>query len=177
MELQVDVRNLTMRKVWQEKIDEEKEKLGRHHPGLIRHLRVTIEGTRHHKEGGYEILLVATVPNDTVVVKRKGEKVIPLLVDAFNTLGLQLKELQRKRRQTAKVQESIPFSDLQGVIDRLFIEESYGFIVTKDGQDIYFHENSLKDLTLNQLTIGDEVLFGQTENAEGPCAAWVKAVK
>jgi len=175
MEIQVDVRNLTMRNTWQEKIDEEKEKLTRHHPGLIQHLRVTIEGTKHHKEGGYEILVVATVPNDTVVVKRKGEKVIALLVDAFNTLGLQLKEMQRKRRQTAKVQEGIPYNDTQGVIDKLFLEESYGFILTSEGQDVYFHENSLKDLTMNQLAIGDQVRFGQAEGEMGPCAAWVRA--
>lgn len=175
MEIQVDVRNLTMRNTWQEKIDEEKEKLTRHHPGLIQHLRMTIEGTKHHKEGGYEILVVATVPNDTVVVKRKGEKVIPLLVDAFNTLGLQLKEMQRKRRQTAKIQEGIPYNDTQGVIDKLFLEESYGFILTSEGQDVYFHENSLKDLTMNQLAIGDQVRFGQAEGDMGPCAAWVRA--
>lgn len=175
MEIQVDVRNLTMRNTWQEKIDEEKEKLTRHHPGLIQHLRMTIEGTKHHKEGGYEILVVATVPNDTVVVKRKGEKVIPLLVDAFNTLGLQLKEMQRKRRQTAKIKEGIPYNDTQGVIDKLFLEESYGFILTSEGQDVYFHENSLKDLTMNQLAIGDQVRFGQAEGDMGPCAAWVRA--
>lgn len=177
MELQVDVRNLTMRSQWQGKIDEEKEKLGRHHPGLIHHLRITIEGTKYHKEGGYALVLVASVPNDTVVVKRKGEKIIPLLGDAFNTLGLQLKELQRKRRQTAKVQEGIPFIDVQGVIDRLFADQSYGFIQTPDGRDFYFHENCLKDLAMNQLAVGDAVVFGQAESDIGPCAAWVRAVK
>jgi cold shock CspA family protein len=177
MELQVDVRNLTMRSQWQEKIDEEKEKLSRHHPGLIHHLRVTIEGTRSHKEGGYGLTLVASVPNDTVVVKRKGEKVPPMLGEAFNTLGLQLKELQRKRRQTVKVKEAIPYSDLQGVVDKLFLDQSYGFIQTANGQDIYFHESCLKDLAMDQLAVGDAVIFGQAESEKGPCAAWVRASK
>jgi cold shock CspA family protein len=177
MELQVDVRNLTMRSAWQEKIEEEKTKLTRHHPGQIQHLRVTIEGTKHHKEGGFETLVVATIPNDTVVVKRKGDKVIALLVDAFNTLGLQLKESQRKRRQTAKVHEGIPYSDLQGVVDKLFVDESYGFILSTDGRDVYFHESSLKDKNIADLTIGDEVRFAQAEGDKGPCAAWVKTVK
>ena len=109
MELQVEARNLHMRKTWLDKVEEEKERLSRHHPGLVHHLRTTIEGTKHHKEGGYELRLVASVPNDTVVVKRKGEKVVPLLVDAFNTLGLQLKEMQRKKRQTIKTQEGPRF--------------------------------------------------------------------
>jgi cold shock CspA family protein/ribosome-associated translation inhibitor RaiA len=177
MELQVDVRNLTMRTAWQEKIDEEKAKLIRHHPGLIQHLRVTIEGTRSHKEGGCELLIVATVPNDTVVVKRKGDRVIALLGDAFNTLGMQLKEMQRKRRQTAKIQEGIPYDNLVGIVDKLFLDESYGFILTADGRDVYFHENSLKDISIGELAIGDEVLFAQAEGEKGPCAAWVKAAK
>jgi len=111
MELQVEGRNVEIRKVWQEKIEEEKERLNRHHPGLVHNLRVTIEGTASHKEGGYELRVVATVPNDTVVVKRKGESVRPMLGDAFDTLGLQLKELQRKRRQTTKVGSKVEESE------------------------------------------------------------------
>lgn len=109
MELKVEGRNLDVRKSWQDRIDEEKARLMRHHPGLILNLRVTIEETTSHKQGGYEVRLVTGVPNDTVVVKRKGDSVAPLLVEAFDTLGLQLKELQRKRRQTGKVAE--PFSE------------------------------------------------------------------
>jgi hypothetical protein len=59
MELQVEARNLEIRKVWQEKIDEERTRLDRHHAGFIQNLRVTIEGTSSHKEGGYELRLIA----------------------------------------------------------------------------------------------------------------------
>ena len=99
MELKVEGRNLNVRKSWQEKIEEEKERLIRHHPGLILNLRVTIEETTSHKQRGNEVRIVAAVPNDTVVVKRKGDSVRPLLIDAFDKLGLQLKEMQRKKRQ------------------------------------------------------------------------------
>lgn len=176
MEVQVESRNVEVRKSWSEKIEEEKERLTRHHPGLVHHLRVTIEGTTHHKAGGYELRLVASVPNDTVVVKRKGETVRPLLVDAFDTLGLQLKELQRKRRQTTKVQESASAPG-EGVIKRIFPGESYGFIATPQGQEIYFHENALKDLTLDQLAEGDSVRFGEGDGDKGPCAVWVKVLR
>ena len=43
MELQVEARNLEIRKLWQDKIDEEKTRLERHHAGFIHHLRITIE--------------------------------------------------------------------------------------------------------------------------------------
>jgi cold shock CspA family protein len=178
MELQVEARNLEIRKAWQEKIDEEKTRLNRHHAGFIHNLRVTVEGTYSHREGGYEVRLVASIPNDTVVVKRKGEKVIPLVVDAFNTLGLQLKELQRKRRQSYKVQpEAAKSSGGEGVVKSIFPYESYGFILTPQGQEIYFHENALKDISMNQLSEGDGVKFGEAQGDKGPCATWVKVAK
>lgn len=174
MELQIETRSLELRKSWQEKIDEEKERLIRHHPGLVHNLRITIEATKHHQKGGYEVRVVAAVPNDTVVVKRKGEKVGPLLTEAFNTLGLQLKELQRKRRQTIKFKENVPYSDAAGVITRIFTDEAYGLIRTPEGQEVYFHENSLKSMALNQLAEGDRVIFGQDLGEDGLCAAWVR---
>ncbi|MBW2466263.1 MAG: HPF/RaiA family ribosome-associated protein [Deltaproteobacteria bacterium] len=178
MELQVEARNLEIRKVWQDKVDEEKARLDRHHAGFIHNLRVTIESTSSHREGGYEVRLMATIPNDTVVVKRKGEKVVTLLVDAFNTLGLQVKEQQRKRRQSFKMQpETAKGTGGEGVVKSLFPYESYGFIVTPQGQEIYFHENALKDVTMNQLSEGDGVRFGEGQGDKGPCAAWVKLAK
>lgn len=177
MELQVDGRNLEIRKVWQDKITEEKERLGRHHPGLVHNLRISIEATTHHKQGGYEVRVVATVPNDTVVVKRKGEAVRPLLVDAFDTLDNQLKELQRKRRQTTKITADEAVGAQTGLIKKLFPLESYGFITTSDGRELYFHENALKDLAMDALTEGDEVKFGEADGDKGPCATWVKSGK
>lgn len=178
MELQVEGRNVEIRKVWQEKIEAEKERLDRHHPGLVHALRVTVEGTDAHREGGYELRVVASVPNDTVVVKRKGESVRTLLGDAFETLGLQLKEMQRKRRQTGKVVEhELEATVGEGVIKKLVPFESYGFIATPDGREVYFHENALKDLVMDRLSEGDEVKFGMGEGDKGPCAAWVRAAR
>jgi len=177
MELQIEGRNLEIRKAWQEKIEEEKGRLDRHHPGLVHHLRISIEETSGHKAGGHEVRLVASVPNDTVVVKRKGETVRPLLVEAFDTLGLQLKELQRKRWQTGKEPEAAAVGPALGTIKSLFPYESYGFLVTLDGQDVYFHENALKDVAMAQLAEGDEVRFGEGEGDKGPTAAWVRLAK
>ena len=175
MELKVEGRNLDLRKSWQEKIEEEKERLGRHHPGLVFNLRVTIEETSHQKQGGYKVGIVAAVPNDTVGVKRKGESVRPLLIDAFDKLGYQLKELQRKRRQTNKVPDAAEVLDTVGMIKSLSPYESYGFITTIGGQEIYFHENALKDVTMDDLSEGDKVSFGVTDGDKGPQATWVRS--
>lgn len=179
MELKIEARNLDMRKGWLDKIEGEKAKLIRHYANLVLHLRVTIENTANHKEGGFEVRLVATVPNDTVVVKRRGEKVLALLVEAFDVLGLQLKEIVRKKQdhKSVKAQGAVLGGNGSGVIQRLFPQDSYGFIVTSDSQEIFFHEAVLKDMLMTDLKEGDPVMFGVTEGEMGPQATYVRAEK
>ncbi len=177
MELKVEARNVELKKGWQMKIDEEKEKLVRHHAGFVLHLRVSIEATTHHKEGGYEVKIVASVPNDTVVVSRKGERVRPLLIEAFDVLALQLKEILRKKRKSKKQAEPAAAADSVGVINKVSPHESYGFITTYDDREIYFHENALKNAEIDDLAEGDSVIYGESTGDKGPQASWVRVSK
>ena len=88
MELKIEARNVELRKGWQTKIQDEQAKLIRHYTNFVLHLRVSIAATTHYKEGGFEIKLVATVPNDTVVVTRRGENVRAVLTESFDVLAL-----------------------------------------------------------------------------------------
>ncbi len=177
MELKVEARNVELKKGWQIKIEEEKEKLLKHHAGFVLHLRVSIEATSHHKEGGYEVKVVASVPNDTVVVSRKGEMVRPLLIEAFDVLALQLKEILRKKRKTQKQAEPAAAADSVGVINKVSPHESYGFITTFDEREIYFHENALKNVEIDDLAEGDSVIYGESLGDKGPQASWVRVAK
>jgi cold shock CspA family protein/ribosome-associated translation inhibitor RaiA len=175
MELKIEARNVDLRKGWQTKIEEEQEKLIRHYPNFVLHLRVSIEATSHYKEGGFEIKLVATVPNDTVVVTRRAETVRAALTESFAVLALQLKEIQRKKRKIKKQPSQGDGADKFGFIRKLSPHESYGFITSADKRDIYFHENALKDMNMDELTEGDAVVFGETIGDKGPQASWVRA--
>jgi cold shock CspA family protein/ribosome-associated translation inhibitor RaiA len=177
MDLKVETRNLDMRAGWQEKIEEEREKLIRHYANFVLHLRVSVEATPGYKEGGYEVSLVASVPNDTVVVKRWGEKVHPLLVETFDVLNQQLKDIVRKKHDhkheaSVKVLGGAP-GDTRGTVQRVFDE--YGFIMTLDNQEVFFHANSLKELSMNELEEGAAVCLALEEGEKGLQAAWVKA--
>jgi cold shock CspA family protein len=174
MELKVEARNVELKKGWQVKIDEEKEKLIRHYAGFVLHLRVAIEATAHHKEGGFEVKVVASVPNDTVVVSRKGEIVRSLLTEAFDVLSLQLKEILRKKRKVIKQPEQFVETDSVGIVHKVSPHESYGFITTFDHREIYFHENALKNVAIDDLVEGDSVLFGESFGDKGPQASWVR---
>ncbi|MCI5220301.1 MAG: HPF/RaiA family ribosome-associated protein [Candidatus Electrothrix sp. LOE2] len=178
MDLKVEARNLDMRTGWQEKIEEEREKLIRHYANLVLHLRVTIAATPGYKEGGYEISLVASVPNDTVVVKRWGEKVHPLLVESFDVLGLQLKDIvgkknNHKHQVSPKTQGGVPGGDACGTVERMFAE--YGFIMTHDKQEVFFHANALKDVSMDDLEEGAAVSLAMEDGVKGLQAVWVKA--
>lgn len=177
MELKIEARNVEMRKGWQNKIQEEQEKLIRHYPNFVLHLRVSIEATTHYKEGGFEIKLVASVPNDTVVVTRKAETVRAALTESFDVLSLQLKEIQRKKRKNKKQAVTGESLDGVGIIRKLSPHESYGFITSVDERDIYFHENSLKNLSMDELSEGDSVIFGETIGDKGPQASWVRPAR
>jgi cold shock CspA family protein/ribosome-associated translation inhibitor RaiA len=177
MELKVEARNVELKKGWQSKIEEEKEKLIRNYAGFLLHLRVAIEATTHHKEGGFEVKIVASVPNDTVVVSRKGEIVRSLLVDAFDVLSLKLKEILRKKRKSQKNPEPAMDTDNVGIINKVSPHESYGFITTFDEREVYFHENALKNVTIEDLTEGTSVIYGESRGDKGPQASWVRVAK
>ena len=176
MELKIEAKNLDIRKSWQEKIEEERNRLIRHYANFVLHLRVTIEATPGYKEGGYEVRLVASVPNDTVAVKRWGENVRSLLTESFDVLGSQLKEIVKKKQnhKTAKAAGAVIDGKSTGIVRKIFTDEAYGFIVTDDKVDVFFHANSLKDVALTELAEGDEVLFAMEEGDQGLQATWVR---
>jgi cold shock CspA family protein/ribosome-associated translation inhibitor RaiA len=176
MELKIEAKNLEIRKSWQDKIEEERNRLIRHYANFVLHLRVTIEATPGYKEGGYEVRLVASVPNDTVAVKRWGESVRSLLTESFDVLGAQLKEILKKKQnhKTAKGAGMVMDGKATGIVRKIVADEAYGFIATNDKLDVFFHANALKDVAINELSEGDEVLFAMEEGDKGLQATWVR---
>jgi cold shock CspA family protein/ribosome-associated translation inhibitor RaiA len=177
MELKVEAKNLELRKSWQEKIEEERAKLIRHYASFVLHLRVSIEATPGYKEGGYEVALVAGVPGDTVVVKRWGENVRSLLVEAFDVLGAQLKNIvQKKQNHKAgkSLVEAVASGQGSGVIRQIFTNEAYGFITAETHDDVFFQAHVLKDVEFTQLAEGDAVIFAAEHGEKGMQATWVR---
>ena len=93
----------------------------------------------------------------------------PCLVETFDVLGAQLKEIVKKKQnhKTVKVQGASIDGKAAGIIRKIVPDESYGFIVTDDKLDVFFHANSLKDVGMSDLSEGDEVLFAMEEGDKG----------
>ena len=70
-----------------------------------------------------------------------------------------------------------PEQQTNAFVHRLFPEEGYGFIRTVEGQDIYFHRNSLLNANFDTLEIGTGVAYEATEGDEGLQASTVRVIE
>ena len=65
---------------------------------------------------------------------------------------------------------------MEGTIKNL-TDKGFGFI-TVDGEekDLFFHRNELKDVTYEELKVGDRVAFEKADSPKGPNATNVTRV-
>ena len=121
--------------------------------------------------------LVAGVPGDTVVVKRWGENVRSLLVEAFDVLGAQLKDIVRKKQNHKagkSLGEAVVTGQGNGVVRKLFVKDAYGFITSENQDDVFFQAHVVKDATFEALAEGDVVEFAVEQGEKGLQATWVR---
>ncbi len=95
--------------------------------------------------------------------------------NAFDAAQRQLKKLARRQRESdrGKTQAS---EQTTALVVRLFQDEGYGFIKTLDGQEVYFHRNSVLLDDFDRLAVGTGVHCFIEQGEEGPQASSVKIV-
>jgi len=125
--------------------------------------RVVVEQDhRQHRKGNlFRVRIDINVPGRKIVANRSRpndhahEDIEVAIRDAFAAVGRQLEDHERVRRGKSKAHEVPPHGRVKS-IDR---SGDFGFIQASDGQDIYFHRNSVAGGAFDQLGIGDEVRF------------------
>ena len=147
--------------------------------------RVVVEAPhrRHHQGNLYRVRVHLHVPNRELIVDREShdnhdhENPYVAVRDAFDATRRQLEDYVRELRGDTKTHAPSP----HGRIARILLpngpeypERGYGFISTRDGREVYFHANSLVDVTFPQLELGSEVRFVEEPGDEGPQAASVR---
>ena len=63
-----------------------------------------------------------------------------------------------------------------GKIKRVVTERGFGFIADTDGNEVFFHRNSLKGIDFDSLSSGQAVEFEVTKTPKGPNAINVSVV-
>ncbi len=157
---QITFRDLPASEAVEAKIRQQIEKLNRFYDHIIS-CRVIIEVLhKHHHQGRiYHVRIDLTVPGRELVINRhpsqhqSHENLYVAIRDAFAAAQRQLKSYSAVQRNKTKVHE-IP---VHGRIISILPEYGYGFIETSEGNEVYFHQNSLLNCTLRDLQVGSEV--------------------
>jgi ribosomal subunit interface protein len=172
--LQIKVHNIPASESYESVIREKVDKLASVYD-RITHCRVVIDAPHRHRTHGflYTVRIHLTVPNGEVVVKREpNEDLYVAIRDAFNAAKRQLQDFARRQRGDVKVHEETPVA----TVAKVFPVEGYGFLLTPDGREIYFHRNSMVDGDFDQLETGAEVRFSEEQGMNGPQASTVSLI-
>jgi cold shock CspA family protein/ribosome-associated translation inhibitor RaiA len=144
--------------------------------------RVAVEKPQEHQKSGnsFRVRIDVTVPpeHELVVIREAGEgdlhEQLPTVVrDAFSAMRRRLKKLVEKQRGNVK---SHPAQEVGGLVVRLFRDKGYGFIKSPNGQEIYFHKNSLPANDFDRLEIGTGVQWHEEQGDKGPQASTVRII-
>ena len=132
--------------------------------GRITACRIVLNGPgRHHRKGGlYEVHIRLALPDGREVnVERtppedkRHSDLAFALNDAFKHARRQLEDQLRRTRGEVKHHEGPPI----GTVVRLDPSGEFGFLEASDGEEIYFHRNSVLDDGFSRLTVGSRVTF------------------
>lgn len=144
--------------------------------------RISVDKPHKHQRTGspYQVVIEIHVPpkHHLAVMREPGEGNLhdPLdavLRDAIDAARRQLQELvERQRGETKKH----PQQEAAAVVNRLFPEEDYHFIKNLNGQEIYFHRNSVIHDDFDRLEIGTGVRYVAGEGEKRLQATTVQIV-
>jgi cold shock CspA family protein len=148
--------------------------------GRLVSCRVVVENTTPARNSGaiYRVHVEVGVPHRSVVVNREPSgngpprEVDQIVHEAFDIARRRLRELKKKQIGAVKTHGLPPHGR---VIDLLTDDRGvrYGFLLSRDGKQIYFHENALVGLDYEELEVGAEVQFAEAGGLNGPQASSV----
>lgn len=171
--LEISARDVRINEETEELIRDKASKLKRIHDRIIG-CRVKLDLPHRSQRSGliYSVRIEITVPGDELIVKREPDKDLhAAIVNSFETAQRRLKEYSERQRGEVKTHYERPVARVL----RIFAEHGYGFLVTPEGREVYFHENAVLDGKFIALNIGMEVTFVEQTGDKGSQASSVAA--
>jgi cold shock CspA family protein/ribosome-associated translation inhibitor RaiA len=195
--LQITFRGIESSGAVQEWIQEEAAKLETFYRPIMG-CRVAVEAPhRHHRRGiQYHVRIDLTLPGGELVVKHQpnprsrafqeqkakiskrletgiAHKDLRVAVaDAFRVAGRRLQDHARKQAGHVKLHEPASIAR----VNRIMGDEGYGFLITPDGQEVYFHKDSVLNKGFNRLKVGTRVIFVEEQGEKGLQASSVRVM-
>jgi cold shock CspA family protein/ribosome-associated translation inhibitor RaiA len=119
-------------------------------------VRITARTTAHHRHGEQEVRIVCQARGQEIVATRIRPEAGLALDEAIDAFEREVRALRSRRNDPRGLAEPAP-PEL-GIVDRVFRDEGYGFILTDAGESVYFHRNALHGgLAFDALAEGQRV--------------------
>lgn len=147
--------------------------------GRVTACRVVLKGPgEHHRKGGlYEVHIRLALPDGREVnvgrtppADERHSDLEFAINDAFKHARRQLQDRVRRMQGQVKHREGPP----SGTVIRIDPSGEFGFIETIDGQEVYFHRNSVLDNGFSQLQVGSRVSYAEEAGEKGTQATTVR---
>ncbi len=161
--------------------------------------RVTVDIPHRHHRGGnrFSLRIDLMVPGEEIAVSRGANlhgskkdlsehewvkqfdvegmrKDLRLVIrEAFDVARRRLQDYARKSRLAIKTHQEVP----RGRVVRWTPAGRSGVIETRDGREIYFHQNSVIGAGLSRLRTGADVTFVEEQGDKGPQASTVNVLR
>ncbi len=181
--LQIAFHNMEHSDFIEARVRERMAKLERYYDGIIS-ARIVIDAP--HKQvtghkGTLGISISIGVPGRDVVVKREqrlheaDQHLQWVINEAFEAAERQIEEYSRIRRKEVKAEA--PGQNYARVV-RIYPEQDYGFIETREQHNVYFHRAVVRDGKFDELELGSEVLYtlASEEGTMGPMASNIQLI-
>ena len=121
----------------------------------------------------YNVRIDITVPGGELIVKREPDEDLHVaIVNSFETAQRRVKEYADRQRGEVKTHFEKPVARVL----RIFTEQGYGFLMTHEGREVYFHKNAVLDGKFEVLNVGTEVTFIERSGDKGSQASSVSVV-
>jgi ribosome-associated translation inhibitor RaiA/cold shock CspA family protein len=173
--LRITAHDLTLSDKTEKEIRDKVAKLETFYPRLVGcHVVVSLPARyASEKAAQFNVNIDLTAPGAELTVTHKANHDLSVAIrEAFTAARRQLRRYARRQRGDVKSPEAPPHA----VVSTLFPAEGYGFLVTHDGREIYFHQNSVRDGKFSHLAVGAEVRFVEESGEKGPQASTVTPV-
>jgi cold shock CspA family protein/ribosome-associated translation inhibitor RaiA len=147
--------------------------------GRVTACRVVLKapGGHHRTSGLYEINIRLALPDGrevnvdrTAQADERHSDLDFAINDAFKRARRQLQDQVRELQGQVKHHEGAPI----GTVVQLDPLGEFGLLESSDGQEIYFHRNSVLDDDYSQLAVGSRVTYAEEMGDKGPQASTVK---
>lgn len=162
--IEISYRNVAKSDALRTQIDRETQELERI-CNYITSCRIAMEKPHEHQRTGnpYRVRIDVRVPPNHELVatheSQHGEMHEPLNAVVGQTFSAVRRQLQKLVELQRKEVKTHPEQIAAAIVRKLVPEANYGFLKTIEGEEIYFHKNSVLQHQFDRLAVGTQVRY------------------